>query len=236
MNWFAKFLYLRSIVYISSVNENVKGASLIQRLMSRKIVTDEEAVWSYFETLDGKTIFELHDRLGVQPNDIHLIVKQRPSISPNLIVFVKTLTGLDYQIHSSPTETIYMFKLRIQFKYGIPEDQQRLIFRGKELVNERTLAEYGINDSSILHIVLKLRGGKPIIRLRSITGQSISNVNVHLHLANLWKISCIYPESSNTDRASFIEWNNIEVYPDGRLMMKQMHKAKSSEFIEDRIY
>jgi len=81
-----------------------------------------------------------------------------------------------------------MFKCRIGFKYGIPIDQQRLIFQCKELANEFPMAEYGICDSSILHLVLNLRDGKAVIRLRSTSDQSISNVNVHLHVDNLWEI------------------------------------------------
>jgi hypothetical protein len=79
------------------------------------------------------------------------------------------------------------------------------------------------------------KGDKPVIRLRSTTGQSISNVNVHLQLNHIWKFSCVYSEPSNTDGALFVQWNHVEVCPDGHLIMKQKHQANASEFIVKRI-
>jgi ubiquitin len=78
------------------------------------------------------------------------------SLRGGMQLFVKTLTGKTVSIEVEEGETIEDVKAKIAEKEGIPAEQQRLIFGGQQLQDQKTLMDYDVGDDSTLHLVLRL--------------------------------------------------------------------------------
>lgn len=74
-------------------------------------------------------------------------------------IFVKSISGQSRAVTVEKTDTILSIKQKIQDKEGVPPDQQRLIYSGKNLENDRTVGEYNLEKDSTIHLVLRVQGG-----------------------------------------------------------------------------
>ncbi|UVC49850.1 ubiquitin [Theileria orientalis] len=120
-----------------------------KRLTEQHGITDHELISSNKILKDNE----------VYSRDKHKDLSLVSNVRGGLNLRVETMQGKSIQVQVSQNETVLDVKKKLEEEQTIPVDQQRLIYKGKLLENGKTIAEYGIKDNEVLHLVLRLRGG-----------------------------------------------------------------------------
>ena len=156
---FAIFIKIKEKIILLNVEESERIINIKEKIIfeDRILPTNK-----YNLLLNGKRLDEYKTLDYYEIREGYTIDLVYCSLTP---ILVKTWTGNSLYLNVETTDTIRYIKEQIEYLFGINRKLQRLIFKGKQLEDEKTLYDYNIqkeqepNLDLVIHLTLRLRGG-----------------------------------------------------------------------------
>lgn len=152
-------------------------------------IFDPFVKWSFSDQLKNSQFF----------SESHVSTTNNRSIQ----IFIKGLDGKHFTIYPNSNDYIEDIKELIYERIGLTPCKQRLIWAGKQLEDDNTLQDYSIPKDSTIHLVKRLKGGKPVIYLYPEQDNFDVSVNIDMKKED-GEITTIYPVIKGKDKNTWI--------------------------------